>query len=106
MLARVPDSGSPKRDRQGPRPGVRLSIREQVRAAAAAGTPKVEIAATHRVTVRTVYRYLAEPEDLVRSVAFLVLDEARDEFGLVLNRDQVDDIATEIARRLRAQGLR
>lgn len=105
MLARVPVSGSPVRDRQGHRPSARLTIRDQVRAAAAAGTPKPEIARAFRITTRTVYRYLAEPEDALRAIVTAVLEEARVEYELPVTRDEVGDIADAIVWRLRRRGI-
>lgn len=103
MLARVPDTGSPVRDRQGPRTAVPLSTIEAIRTERAAGQPVSEIARRHRLTARTIYRYLEGPDPL-RSAVRDVLADAVDTFDVRATRNQITDIADEIVRQIRQRG--
>jgi hypothetical protein len=103
MLARVPDTGSERRDRQGPRSAVPLSTIEAIRAARRAGATRPELARAYRLSVRTINRYL-EPADPLASAVAAVLAQARREYEIALSRDQQTDIAAEVARMLRQRG--
>lgn len=103
MLVRVHDTGSPQRDRQGPRSAVPLSVIERIRAARRAGVTRGELAKEFRVSTRTISRYMETPDPLARAIA-MVIDQARREYELTMTRDQQADIAGEVARMLRARG--
>lgn len=106
MLARVPDTGSPVRDRQGPRTALPPSSIEQIRAMRKAGVAGADIARRFRVCTRTVARYVARPEDPLLAAIQAALDTAAAE-GLEVSPMRVErtELAEAIARRLRARGL-
>ncbi len=103
MLARVPDTGSERHDRQGPRSAVPLSTIEAIRAARRAGRSRGELARAYRLSTRTISRYL-RPADPLTAAVSAVLEQARREYELDLTRDHQADVAGEVARMLRLRG--
>lgn len=104
MLGRVPDTGTQPRDRQGPKTALTLSTIEAIRAAHRAGAQIHVLAAEHRVTARTIYRYLAPDEDPVRDVVRGIVADANRTYDLGMSRNQLTDVADEITRMVRQRG--
>lgn len=103
-LARTPDTGSFPRDRQGPRTALSLAQITALRAEAAAGANREDLARRYRITSRSVYRYLRRGPDPVATTVAEVLDLAALEYGVSLSRLQRREIAAEVAHRLRQAG--